>query len=176
MLLTVVECAASRRSHHDCENSREMNWREATDDRYSVKAVSMPFTEASCHPEAGGTAQSKSNQHHELLSEDLITLAHAARVVAAGGPPPHISTLHRWRTRGVGGIRLECVRFGRRVVTSKQALARFACRLEGEGRAPKPPFPDRRTARTPAERDRAVEIALDALNARGVKASGGARG
>jgi hypothetical protein len=38
---------------------------------------------------------------------------------------PHICTLHRWRLRGITGIRLETVRIGGRRFTSREALERF---------------------------------------------------
>lgn len=38
---------------------------------------------------------------------------------------PDISTLHRWINRGVGGVRLEAVRIGNQVITSRQAITRF---------------------------------------------------
>lgn len=57
-----------------------------------------------------------------LLSEDLVSLAKAARLVPGG--PVHLSTIHRWRLRGVNGIKLETVVVGRRK-TSVEALHRF---------------------------------------------------
>jgi hypothetical protein len=58
-----------------------------------------------------------------LLTEDAISLPQAARELP-GKPDP--STLWRWTTRGVRGIRLETVRIGAgRIYTTRQALSRF---------------------------------------------------
>src|SRR4051794_13972212 len=57
-----------------------------------------------------------------LLDEKLVVLAAAARSLPHR---PHISTLHRWRTRGVRGIRLEAILTGGVWCTSREALRRF---------------------------------------------------
>ena len=69
-----------------------------------------------------------------ILTEDVITLREAARLLPKR---PHHATLWRWANKGVGGIRLESVKQGRDLLTSKQALNRFlralnADRWEGE--------------------------------------------
>jgi hypothetical protein len=43
--------------------------------------------------------------------------------------PVHVSTVHRWRQRGLGGIRLESIRVGGAWHTSWEAFARFCERL-----------------------------------------------
>jgi hypothetical protein len=45
--------------------------------------------------------------------------------------PVHPSTCHRWRSPGVRGVRLECVRIGGIWHTSWQAFQRFCDRLTG---------------------------------------------
>ena len=62
----------------------------------------------------------------ELQEETLLTLAQAALRTPGA---PHVSTLHRWRLRGVRGVKLETVLIGGRRFTSEEALRRFADRL-----------------------------------------------
>lgn len=55
-------------------------------------------------------------------SEDLVAWRHAAKSIPGA---PHISTLHRWRLRGVRGVRLESILIGGSRFTSRQAITRF---------------------------------------------------
>ena len=55
--------------------------------------------------------------------ETLITLCEASKLFA---DHPQIETVRRWCRRGVGGVRLESVNFGRSIYTSKAAVFRFA--------------------------------------------------
>ena len=49
-----------------------------------------------------------------LFNEELLTLAEAAaKLPRLNGTKPHTSTLWRWSTRGVRGVRLETRRIGR---------------------------------------------------------------
>jgi hypothetical protein len=66
----------------------------------------------------------------DLLNENVLTLSQAARTLPGGSI--HISTIHRWRLRGVRGIRLETAMRGGKRVTSHEALQRFFDRLSGE--------------------------------------------
>lgn len=62
-----------------------------------------------------------------LLCEDPISLSEAsAYLPGLDGKKPSTCTLWRWSTKGVHGVRLETVRLGRRIFTSRQALGRFA--------------------------------------------------
>jgi hypothetical protein len=45
------------------------------------------------------------------------------------GRPAHVATLHRWRARGLHGVRLEAVRIGGPWYTSAEAYARFCSAL-----------------------------------------------
>lgn len=83
----------------------------------------------------------------DTSTERLCTLAQATRHVPGN---PHIATLHRWRLRGVRGVKLETVLVGGRRFTSVEALARFTERLNG-GRGVE------RT--TPRQRQRQIEQA-----------------
>lgn len=58
----------------------------------------------------------------QLDSESLLTLQAAARSLPGH---PHISTLHRWRLRGIRGVRLETCLIGGSRYTSKEALQCF---------------------------------------------------
>lgn len=61
-----------------------------------------------------------------ILTEDVLTLEDARReVTAMVGHRPDKSTIFRWCLRGVGGVKLEHVRLGGRLLTSRQALTRF---------------------------------------------------
>ena len=66
----------------------------------------------------------------DQTTEQLLSLADAVKVVPAiDGRRPHISTIWRWCRRGLRGVRLEYVRLGHRVCTSREAIYRFAQRL-----------------------------------------------
>jgi hypothetical protein len=60
------------------------------------------------------------------LKEKLLTLAEAARAVPGG--PVHVTTIHRWRLKGVRGIRLETFLRGGVRFTSMAALETFFAR------------------------------------------------
>lgn len=85
-----------------------------------------------------------------ISTETLLSLNEAAKESPGR---PHLSTLHRWRLRGVRGVKLETCLVGGRRFTSREALERFAARTtavaDGE---PAPP-------RTPRQRSRSIERA-----------------
>ncbi|QDT06889.1 hypothetical protein K227x_53120 [Rubripirellula lacrimiformis] len=61
-----------------------------------------------------------------ILTEDVLTLQDARRELAkATGRRPDKSTCYRWCLKGVGGTKLEHIRLGDRILTSRQALTRF---------------------------------------------------
>lgn len=62
----------------------------------------------------------------DLTRDKLLTLPEASRYLPGN---PHVSTLHRWRIRGVRGVRLETVRIGGRRFVSVAALAEFCDRV-----------------------------------------------
>jgi hypothetical protein len=70
----------------------------------------------------------------DTTTEILIPFGQAPRHYP--GYRPHISTCHRHRLRGVGGIRLETVRIGGRRFTSVEAIRRFVERVNGESTSP----------------------------------------
>lgn len=63
-----------------------------------------------------------------FASEEKIPFAEAARSKQFAKRPV-LSTLHRWRSPGVRGIRLEAVRMGSRWYTSEGAISRFNAAL-----------------------------------------------
>ncbi len=61
-----------------------------------------------------------------ILTEDIVTLAEARdELHRVTGRRPDKATIWRWMKRGVGGIRLDAIRLGREILTSKQAITRF---------------------------------------------------
>jgi hypothetical protein len=58
----------------------------------------------------------------DLSTETLVPWQQAAKHVPG---QPHISTLHRWRLKGVKGHRLETLSVGGRRFTSREAIDRF---------------------------------------------------
>jgi hypothetical protein len=76
----------------------------------------------------------------DIGAESLLTLSKAAGVLPG---QPHVSTLFRWATRGVRGVKLETCLLGGRRYTSRQALQRFSSAATGatqrydESRKPK---------------------------------------
>jgi hypothetical protein len=78
----------------------------------------------------------------DLSSETLLTLAQAARLRPPGrrGRPTHVSTIYRWIARGVRGHKLQAIRLGGALFTSREALQRFAEQLTlGPDGPPRPP-------------------------------------
>jgi len=59
----------------------------------------------------------------DVTNEGLLTLSEAARMLPGR---VHVSTLHRWRLRGVQGVHLDTAVVGGRRYTSREALARFS--------------------------------------------------
>ena len=77
----------------------------------------------------------------DISREQLISLAQAAKLRPCGrrGRPLHPSTMYRWISRGIRGIRLEATRFGGTFYTSREAMQRFADRLTAGSLATTPP-------------------------------------
>ena len=63
-------------------------------------------------------------------AEELFTLTEATKIMPrVNGRRPAVSTLWRWCRKGLRGVRLEYLRIGRNIVTSRQALLRFFANL-----------------------------------------------
>ncbi len=65
----------------------------------------------------------------DVRSEKLLPLSAAAEKFPGG--KRHISSLHRYRLRGVGGVRLDAVKLGGRWFTSEESIDRFVAQLNG---------------------------------------------
>jgi len=61
----------------------------------------------------------------DIEKETVFPLSHARKVVPVGGKELHVSTMWRWCSRGLRGVKLEHVRVGHRICTSTQAISRF---------------------------------------------------
>jgi hypothetical protein len=62
----------------------------------------------------------------DTQAESLLSLTEATKALPrVNGKRPSISTLWRWCRRGLRGVRLEYVRVGRGIATSRDALNRF---------------------------------------------------
>jgi hypothetical protein len=79
------------------------------------------------------------------FAEQTVPLGRAARFVPSlrGDRPVNPSTIWRWATAGVRGIKLETVKVGGTTCTSREALQRFFARLNGQP-VPRPASEDRR--------------------------------
>jgi len=66
-----------------------------------------------------------------MFEEELLTLREAVTKLPRRrrGRKPHVSTLWRWATRGLRGVRLEVIRVGGTLCTSREALQRFCEKL-----------------------------------------------
>lgn len=90
----------------------------------------------------------------EISSETLLTVPQAAQRLPG---QPHISSLHRWRSHGVRGVKLETVLIGGRRFTSVEALERFAARTTAAAEGQPLPI------RSSKERERAIQRAEKGL-------------
>ncbi len=67
----------------------------------------------------------------KLLTETVLSVAAAAEIIPrqSGGKPPHVGTLGRWIRQGIetpcGPVKLEACFLAGKLVTSKEAVARF---------------------------------------------------
>jgi hypothetical protein len=69
----------------------------------------------------------------DVTLEETMSLSDAAKLPILpkrrGGKPVQYTTLLRWASSGVRGVKLETVRWGDTLCTSREALLRFAERL-----------------------------------------------
>lgn len=94
-----------------------------------------------------------------FLHEELLTLKQAAKILPGY---PHVSTLHRWRTRGVNGVKLITKKVGGRRVVNFGDLEDFveATTAAADGK----PAP----VRTARKRQLAIEAAERELAQAGI--------
>ena len=108
----------------------------------------------------------------DLATEELLSLTDAANSLPPlDGKRPHVSTIWRWCRKGLKGVRLEHVRLGHRVCTSRDALARFSQRLAETDEQPAERPVSHTTIgrpRTDPERERAVQAAQEDLQKAGI--------
>ncbi len=101
----------------------------------------------------------------DLTTETPITLREArnhrllARV-GPGGKPLSVTTIERWTTRGVDGVKLDFARVGRTVTTTEAAIVRFIEQLTH------PHLKD--GEKTPAASKKSHESAARALDQMGI--------
>ncbi len=102
----------------------------------------------------------------DLNNENVGTLSEVAgKLPRLGGRKIHTSTLWRWASRGLRGVRLEHVRLGGRIITSLEAVQRFSESLSDADVPVRPPNASakNRWPRTPAQLEcdaRAAEAEL----------------
>lgn len=94
----------------------------------------------------------------DINTESLVSMTEAAKDKSLGRPS--VTTLWRWRTKGAGGRKLETVKIGGTVFTSREAIERFV--QHGEDQKPAPPM------RTTKQRQRAIEAAERELEEAGI--------
>jgi hypothetical protein len=119
---------------------------------------------------------STSVPNYHLLSEEILTLAQAARRLppVRGKNPPCSETVFRWSDKGLlprskrgskrsssksgGRVRLETIPVGGTTCTSMEALIRFSERLDDVEKEPPRLTPKQREAVTKTRAERAMEI------------------
>ena len=95
----------------------------------------------------------------DIHAETLISFGEASASLPGR---PNLSTLHRWRVKGIRSVKLESCLYGGRRMTSAEALQRFVNRSTAA--ADGTPVP----TRTPKKRQRDIEKAEAELRAAGV--------
>jgi len=104
----------------------------------------------------------------DFKTEELLTLKDACMILPRRrrGRKPHFATLWRWAKRGLSGVKLETLKVGGTLCTSREALQRFFDRLT---EADQNPVPGRQfKMRTPAQRQRAIARAEKVLREAGI--------
>lgn len=105
----------------------------------------------------------------DIYEEKILSLAGAAKSLPpVDGKHLNPSTIYRWIADGIGGVKLDSVKIGRRLCTSKEALQNFVNQLQ---EAPTPQSKPRTTAptkRTAKQRERDIRRANDRLAKRGL--------
>lgn len=105
--------------------------------------------------------QSDKNGEPGVLDQGgYLTLPEAAASLPSR---PHLSTLHRWRLRGIRGVRLRTCLIGGRRFTRPEWLHEFVIASSHAGESSRPPGAAPTTAR-----EQAVSSAHAALDAAGI--------
>lgn len=97
-----------------------------------------------------------------ITDNNLLTLREAVQELPRKrrGRTIHRSTIYRWATTGVHGVRLETVKIGGQLYTTIEALERFTMQCSGAD--------TRREKHTPHRRQRAIEQAERRLDELGI--------
>ena len=103
------------------------------------------------------------NTQYMTLSQAAQSLPHR----------PSTQTIFRWATRGCRGVKLESLRFGRRIVVTSDDLEKFARELAEvweDGRPESPTGNERKVqqTRTAQQLAKAVQAAEENLRAKGL--------
>ena len=102
-----------------------------------------------------------------LASTTYLSFAEVAKLLPGR---PHISTLHRWRTRGVHGVKLATVKIGGRRMVEASSLDQFCeavtCAADGQAQP----------IRTSRQREKAIAAAERELAKEGIGAKHTRRG
>lgn len=105
----------------------------------------------------------------DMNKEELLSLTEATKTIPPiDGKRPHVGSLWRWTSKGVRGVKLDHLRVGRRVVTTREALQRF---FQAVAEAPAPeraPQQRKPRGRTEKQRQRDIERAKEGLRAHGI--------
>ncbi len=106
----------------------------------------------------------------DLNNETIGSLSEIARLLPPyQGRRLHPSTLWRWSSKGLKGVRLETLRLGGRILCSVEAVTRFAAKLAELDQQSRddPPAEVRQKAkqRTPIQRERDLARARKDLEA-----------
>jgi len=106
----------------------------------------------------------------DTTRETLLTLAQAAKAIPAiDGRRLHVSSLWRWARKGLNGTRLDYVRVGRRVLTSRESLDRFFNAVAAADQVTYVPrLAETPKIRTAKQREVAIAAAKARLHAEGV--------
>ena len=102
----------------------------------------------------------------DISSEELISLNEAAAILPRrrAGRKCAVSTLHRWRLKGIKGVCLETVKIGGVRMTSREALERFIRRVSSDSERPVPEY----ASETPEARERELARIDAALAKEGI--------
>lgn len=103
----------------------------------------------------------------DVCSEELIALKDVPPLLPRRrrGRKPSFGCVWRWATRGCRGVRLETIRVGATLCTSKAALQRFCEALTAQDNSVNSPSPPIRTSR---QRERQIAAADEHLRREGV--------
>ena len=106
----------------------------------------------------------------DLDSEQILSISAATKAVPkVGRKRPAISTVWRWCRKGVRGVHLEHAFLGGRLVTSREAISRFANRLAEVDRVDSKSIPDHEPRqRSQRQRRKAIERAEQELSKSGI--------